>query len=358
MNIDMIQEREKEDIEYLVKHLVDALKKEPQAILLCGGYGRNEGAWIADENGMPMPYNDYDFAVISDVFFSAEEYSIFRKQMANDIGITWIDIDFYHLDELSNLKCTIKNVDLAYASKLVYGDPKVYERIPKHDLKNIGKSDIVKLYQTRIWTFLGSWNDGFKNLDVEDARFFKNQMAKAVLAACDMYLIVNKMYTPSYCRRVELICSTCSMNKELCEMAQWAVKEKTRPSSEPMTCEEMKELYFKAKAIFCDAISIGMGKYGKFFIQPQKTKKYFVFFTDYLLRDMYNKIFRKNRIISKALDIFLAQNYVFMAINESTIDEKYLNEANKLLIKWGYLDKPIENWEKLHVLVANARNNL
>lgn len=358
MKMESIKAREKKDLEYLVEQLMQCLKTRPHAILLCGGYGRGEGAWIENELGEPMPYNDYDLAVISDEFLSTEEYTELRKKLAADIGIEWIDIDFYRPAELNKLKCTIKNVDLAYASRLLYGDEKIYDLIPKHNAEKIGKQDILKLYQTRIWTFLGSWDGAFRDLETDEARFFKNQMAKGILAACDMYLISKKVYTPSYAKRVEYICTYFSEKCELCEQARWALKEKLRPSSEPLSCAMMIEMYNKAKQIFCDAVCESMGRQGKAFVEPTRTRKYFLFHTDFLLRDTYNRLVRKSPIITKVLDVFLAQNFVLYAKTANAINEKYMEEANRLLMKWNYIEKPIESWDVIHTVVADARNNI
>lgn len=64
----------------------------------------------------------------------------------------------------------------------------------------IGELDLDILYKTRMWTLLGSWSGPFRDIEGEDARFFRNQMAKCVLAACDMILIKNRAYSTSYKR--------------------------------------------------------------------------------------------------------------------------------------------------------------
>jgi hypothetical protein len=42
--------------------LNDISKKHPYviAVILYGGYGRNEGGWLVERNGSYKPYNDYD----------------------------------------------------------------------------------------------------------------------------------------------------------------------------------------------------------------------------------------------------------------------------------------------------------
>lgn len=358
MNEKDIIQREQKDIHYLVTEMLQALKKEPYAIFLCGGYGRGEGAWIEDADGNPNPYNDYDFVVITDTPFAQDQYTQLRRELANHIGIEWIDIDCYTPQDLRKMKITIKNVDLVYASKLVYGDAKILSKIPKQEKEKIGEYDILKLYQTRIWTFLGAWQGDFHNLSRNDARFFKNQMAKATLAACDIYLITKKQYTPLYSERVERICNTFKDNITLCEQARWALSEKLRPSSDNMAKEEMENLYFRTKTVFCNAMAEAFSGKAKYFLYPNLTKRYYLLYTDHLLRDCYNRLFRHSAIITKALDVFLAQNYVFMANENTKINEAYLKEASVLLMKWGYIHEPEVNWNLMHNIVADARNHI
>ena len=66
--------RFKQDCQTLVDGILGALEEAPEAILLCGGYGRGEGAWYEDEAGNPSPYNDYDLAVITEKPFSRNKY--------------------------------------------------------------------------------------------------------------------------------------------------------------------------------------------------------------------------------------------------------------------------------------------
>ena len=180
------------DTKLIVDTLLEELPEKPIAILLYGGYGKGEGAWFEDENGNTTPYNDYDIDVITDQIISRAKRQSLRKDLAKKVGIKWIDLGFISPQTIRKYKATIQTIDLKEASTLLYGDNSVYELFPEMKKEDIGEFDIKKLFNTRIWTFLGSWQGQFHDLDLDESRFFQNQMAKAVLTSCDLLLIANK----------------------------------------------------------------------------------------------------------------------------------------------------------------------
>ena len=63
-------------------------------IILCGGYGRNEGSWFIDEHGALRPYNDYDICIITDVKTPKDKVKNFEQSLAKEIGISWLDFAY------------------------------------------------------------------------------------------------------------------------------------------------------------------------------------------------------------------------------------------------------------------------
>ena len=346
------------DLKIIVDRLIAELPQLPEAIFLCGGYGRGEGAWLVDNEGNVAPYNDYDLAVITEVPLPSKKNNELRRSLAKDIGINWVDIDYYTKKDLKSLKSTIHNVDLLYGSRCVYGNRQVLDICPKLDSTQIGFFDVLMLYRIRIWTFLGSWNGDFHDLKSEEAIFFKNQMAKATLAACDLFLIKNHSYTSSYVKRSQLVCDLYKDDALLCNRVKWAINEKLHPSIGPMDRIEMYNLYFEVKKIFLKALSIAFGRDWRFFKKPETIKKWYIFHTKYILIDMYERVFKRTETTSKMLDVFVAQVSVFLANNEGKIQSDYLKLASRILIKWGYLSKEETDWSVLHSVVADARNNI
>ena len=350
--------RFKKDCQILVEGILGALDEAPEAILLCGGYGRGEGAWFEDAEGNPSPYNDYDLAVITEKPLSREKYSKLRKRLAKEIGINWVDIDCYSKLQLSRAKSTIHNVDLFEASTVLWGNKDWKKEFKQPVASKIGKEDIIRLYTTRMWTFLGSLGREVAKNDVDSSRFFCNQMAKAVLAGCDMRLVANKRYNTSYKERVSIVCKyyiDIPENERLCK---WAISEKLHPSSNTLTAEDVHTLFNKAYSFFIDSMSYSMGKDADAFLNPDKTKRYQILHTNYPLILVYGYL-RGNKKIKKSNDIFLAQNYVLRAYSSTgNHNSEYLRKASDILMKYHYIEAPEIDWRELCRLTSNARNNI
>lgn len=357
INEEAIQAALQEKKEILTKRIVENMPELPQAIYLVGGYGRGEGAWYEDEIGL-HPYNDFDLAVVTDSPLPHEKTEILRKQLAQEVGIKWVDIDYYTIDKLSSLTPTIHNVDLLEGGSLIYGQDVIKQNHLSLNKQEIGVHDLVILYQTRMWTFLGSWEGPFRDLDVAEARFFKNQMAKAVLAACDMRLVKLKQYVTSYRERANRVMNKFASDNNLCELVDWAIKEKMRPSSSDLAKQDMELLYFRVKEAFLQSFEYAFGNYSSCYLNPYKTKWYYLLHTKTYLSHIYSLIRNHRSKVTRVVDVFYAMNYVLHSNNHGTIDCVMLKEASKLLIKHGFIKQPNSSWDELRILTANARNNI
>lgn len=341
----------------IVDGIISSLVAPPQAIYLVGGYGRGEGAWYEDEKGI-HPYNDFDVAVITDNPLSHEKTEILRKELAEAVDIKWVDIDFYSLGALKSFKPSIHNVDLLEGGKLIYGNDVIKENKLSLNKKEIGKQDLIVLYWTRMWTFLGSWEGGFHQLSVEEARFFRNQMAKAVLAACDMRLVKLHKYTTSYQERANRVIDEFESDSNLKELVEWAISEKMRPSSSELTDIQMESLYFRVKDYFVNSFIYAFEENSKYFLNPNITKYYYLLFTKEYLYHIYSLLRSGKSRIARKLDVYYSMNYVFYANNCGQINKDLLHKASSILYKQGYVNKIDNSWDELRILTANARNNI
>lgn len=354
---EVIKDILKKKILALVNGIIEAMPVLPQAIYLVGGYGRGEGAWYEDMFGI-HPFNDFDLAVITDRPLSDEKTEILRKELAKEVGIRWVDIDYYTLDYLKNMKPSIHNVDLLEGGLLIYGEDVIAHNKISLNAQEIDSSDILTLYWTRMWTFLGSWNGMFHNLNIEEARFYKNQMAKGLLAACDMRLVKLHKYTTSYREKANLIMKEFASEKIFCELVSWAIREKMRPSNCEMGSIEMQKLYYRVKEEFIKSFDYSFGKNAHYLLHPNETKTYYLWHSKLYLFHFFSLIrYHKSKVL-KRLEIFYAMNYIFHANNYGQIDIIMLEEASKLLMKHGYIDYHNRSWDELRQLVANARNNI
>lgn len=349
--------RLEEDMRLIKSVILDNFEKI-EAILLCGGYGRDEGTWIYKENGEVKPYNDYDILVVSENRPSITKVNNIRKQLAKEIGIRWVDIDFITISRIKQMKNTIKNIDIMNGSKIVYGDIKILKSFPDLDSKKIGFYDIVQLYFTRMWTLFGSWDGDFRDLCNEEAIFFRNQMAKAILAAVDVLLIKRHEYNSSYVMRIKIFTDKIQSDDKIYKYAKWALSEKLSPTCDNMSEVEMRNIYNDVYEIYLQSMMNAMGWKRIFFSKPYLTKLYFYFNPYYLVRLIFQKYYYHSRVFSNYLKVKIAENYVFNAFYDVSNKDRYLKSAKLYLNKLGYnLNAEIE-WNELRQIIARARNEV
>lgn len=356
-NIEDIEKKKKikynADIEFIVKSILENIA-EVQAIILCGGFGRDEGTWII-KDGDIMPYNDYDIAIITDTTVDVAFTEELRKNLAAEIGIHWVDIDYYPIKKLINLKASIKNFDLIYGSKIIYGNKNIFNDC-SINAKEIGTDDIETLYFTRLWTFFGIIDGEFKNLDLDEAVFFRNQMAKAVLAIVDTLLIQKKNYHSSYCERIRRLENLCSEKTALVKMAKWALNEKLSPTMKPMSREDCIEIYNSVYWLYREEMLAALSD--KYFFKLDKPNRYAWNFNMpiEIARKIYITNIRGVRGYKKACMSRVLQNAMFLAYNGGDIDEHYMKDVSNALKKLGCEYAMGWQWNKLCPLVAYIRN--
>lgn len=242
------------DIETINRIILSILDSDNiLSIYLYGGYGRGEGSWVLEnKNGKvtAKPYNDYDITLIVKKKLPNEKLRKVESELKKHLEVKWIDLSQCRILNLKLFKPTIKNYDFKYASKWIYGDENVLNHIPEIDSKSITLKDVETLYITRIWTLIGSFPQaGLKKMSRDEEMFFRNQMAKSILAIVDSILVLNHKYDASYKKRVEIVQSQTD-DKDLLELSKWALEEKLFPKSEGMSTNEISELYKIVNTLF------------------------------------------------------------------------------------------------------------
>lgn len=341
------------DTELIVKKILVNVA-DVEAIILCGGFGRNEGSWIIRE-GTPSPYNDYDVAVVTDTVIEVAIIEKLRKELANEIGIHWVDIDFYSRKKITNLRVSIKNYDLLYGSKVIYGNKNITRDISMSSDK-IGIDDVETLYFTRLWTFFGTVNGEFKNLDLDEAIFFRNQMAKAILAVVDVVLIKKKSYTCSYRERVVCVERLYPDKPELVKMAKWALNEKLNPTMQSMYKDDSINLYNTVYDIYKEEMIAALANRYVFGIDKPMKYAWNYYTPIELAKKIYLVYVRNFKGYPKACKSKILQNAMFLAYNDGDIDERYMGDVRNMLKKLGYEYALDWKWNELCPLVAYIRN--
>ena len=74
---------------------IKSLNTKFTSVILNGGYGRDEGSWIIENDGTVRPYNDYDIVLVLRDKISQKKINHLRKEVAQILGIQWVDIDQY-----------------------------------------------------------------------------------------------------------------------------------------------------------------------------------------------------------------------------------------------------------------------
>lgn len=329
-----------------------------QAIILYGGYGRDEGSWIIENDGEYRPYNDYDILLVIENKIPVEQIELLRKDLAKQIGIRWVDIGQKIPVELKKLKPSIHNYDLKYASKVIQGDPNILNLIPEIDATKLSLKEGETLFFTRLWTLLGSLDEkGFKvDLKDEESRFFRNQMAKAVLAVVDVLLLQKGAYHPSYKERVKLLSKLYPEKIGLCESAEWALEEKLFPKAPDMTADEIKKLYQKVHHYFFNEMYGLLTKYYKCKIDnPKGIERHLKWRVVNLIKRVGWIVLRRNMNWERRIAVNVAQSYIAAAFNNDVNYKEFLQKGVSCI---RYLDKSFAanaSWDEARVRVAELR---
>ena len=256
---------------------------------------------------------------------------------------------------------SIYNYDLKYASKVIDGDYSILKLISNFDAYKLPLKEGEILFFTRLWTLLGCLNEkGFQiQCNKEEARFFRSQMAKAILAVVDVLLLQRGVYHPSYRERIQRLISLYPKNIEFNELSKWALKEKLNPSSEKINPKDIQSLYNKVHKEYFFHM---MGFFSKYYNEKvnsvydieRHTKYSFV----YLIRRLGYLMIKRNFRGEKILAIKMAQMFIAVAYEDGNINNELFRKGIKYM---KYIDSSISDelsWNKARILVAKMRNEL
>jgi len=344
------------DIEVITSAII---KKCPQlvSIILYGGYGRNEGSMIKDGDRY-IPYNDYDLLIIINNKIQNNALLQLKTKLAKDLSIRWIDISQKSSAELNKLSPSIFNYDLKYASRVIYGDDSVLNLIPSIKSSTLSLVEGEVLFITRLWTFLGCLDVNGFNIDRSDdeVRFFRNQMAKGVLAIVDILLIQKKAYHTSYKQRVQNFIDLYPEKEELCELSKWALEEKLFPKDKQMTGQEIEQLYSRVHRHYFDEMYVILSKYYNTPIKsPDKIEAIWKWKPDKLINRIGSIIFRWNFKKMRQLLVNTAQLYIACAYQEKCIDKNYLNKGISLIKKMNKNITTELTWDEARIIASKMR---
>jgi predicted nucleotidyltransferase len=266
MVVSNIERTEKlnKDIKLIIKIICDVANDSLISIILYGSYGRGEGAFFKKGNDV-FVYNDYDLLLVVKNRIQEAIIVHIKQTLLDSLEIKWIDISQYTVSNLKRLKPFILNFDLKYGSKVIWGNPDILDCVPAFSSTQISLKDAELLYFTRLYPFLGSLDAKafLVGIEGEKSRFFRNQMAKAVLAIDDVLLIQNNSYHSSYVERVSRLGKIYPTKYELIKLSNWALKEKMTPCDTKMTASETHELFIQVLRLYLEEMRISLSKFYK-----------------------------------------------------------------------------------------------
>jgi len=328
------------------------------ALMLVGGFGRGEGSILIENYGIKA-VNDYDIVMITEKPMHLGRIDKVKRELAKEVGITWIDIYAHDIGKLKRLKKTIFNYDLKYASYVFWGDPNIPFLIPDMDPSKMPLVEGEKLFITRLWTFLGPFSVEFldRQLSNNEAFFLANQMSKALLACIDVLLLSKGAYHPSYIERNKRVKTLYPNNEYRYKMFDWAVDFKLRPKSNGYG--DLIRLYFRIKDIYLEIMRDFLC------LMYKKTfSDWFEYCSLYrknyrtLLKRAGYLVLRRSLRYEKKLDVDIAQVYLVASYHNGLIDKKYFRAGLQCLSKLTgkYLDDL--SWEEARGFAAELRNTI
>jgi hypothetical protein len=326
------------------------------SIILYGGYGRNEGSIVINQNNEVKPYNDFDIMLIVKSKIDKDVLKEKSIALAKSTGINWVDLSQMTLSDLKLLKPSIYNYDLKYASKVLYGDKNILNVIPEIQSKNLPLKEVETLFLTRIWTLVGCLDNKGLLIDRsgDDVRFFRNQMAKSVLAIVDILLINLGEYNFSYKVRVQLIKKHYSWRPELISLSEWALDEKLFPKSLFMSKEEISDLYNQVIRLFFKEMFSSLSLYYKRQINKPEDVEYCLkwYWLNLVKRCGSYVLYRDSRR-ERQIRIHLAQIYI--AYSHISNNPQYLDKSNLIIRKLEQKSFEPYDWDEARCRIAKIR---
>lgn len=341
-----------EDIDIIVSVIHKLAKSKIVSIILYGSYGRDEGAFY-NKNGRIYSYNDYDILLIALDPTTDEELRGIKQTLLHYLDVRWIDISQIRISDLKSLKPTIFNFDLKYGSKTIWGDNNVLNLIPAFTPKQLTLRDAETLYFTRLYTFLGSLERVAFDVGTEgeESRFFRNQMAKAVLAIVDVLLLQKNMYHTSYRERVNRVANIYPHKRELIELSSWALEEKMNPKAQEMNSKQIKDLHSQVIEMYLGEMFIALSKYyvKKIVTTDDLWKAKFYSSQEFILKIKILLLTKTLKHHNKRTNILFAQSYAVESFITEGIEKDNIIKKCKTLLKKIDANLKVDdlNWNSL-----------
>ena len=166
-------------------------EKNLAAIVMIGGYGRSEGAFVKHEKGYG-PYNDYDyFLVFKGVSKKkAQQLMLKIRDLDHTVGV---EVDFFPLleNKIDKLEFSLMNAEMQLGHRVIWGDQAVLDKMQDMPLAQLDLREFERLLTNRGCLLL------MNHLDNGHEHISK-YINKAWLAIGDALLALAGKYQISY----------------------------------------------------------------------------------------------------------------------------------------------------------------
>lgn len=335
-----------------------AITRQPEAIVLYGSYGRGEGAWYQAADGKWHPYNDYDLCLIARDRIGDDIIKSLKTVLAGRLCIRWVDICQFHPNSLRLFKPSIFNYDLKYASKVIYGNPDILDNIPRLDSDDLPLKEVETLFFTRLYALIGSVDEKsiLYGIVGESSRFFRNQMAKAILAIVDSLLLAKSSYHASYITRVNRFSDLYPEKNDILKLSQWALREKLHPCDVSMTAKEVNDLYGEVcRAYFRELYPVLTRFYRRPIRRAQDIENCLLQTVVQRLKIICWRIMRWDNQLEQNLNANVAQCYIAESWIQGGISDQYLKRAVSLINAAGGNVTEQMTWDEARYEIARIR---
>ena len=180
----------------IINNFLNTKIKNIESIILVGSFGRDEGSVLVVNNKIHS-INDYDLVVVINNRSDYPDVDKLRIELAMILNIRQIDISFYLKSKLSKIKFSMFSYDLKYASKIIYGNQKILDLIPKMKSSKMPFIEGVR----PLFLFLSSLLHAYpikKQIDKNQLFWNYQQLSKSILGFSTAMLIFDKKYHYSY----------------------------------------------------------------------------------------------------------------------------------------------------------------
>jgi len=313
-----------------------SLVGDVDAIYLTGGFGRGEGSVLFDEFKC-QPLNDYDLVIITDKLVTEGELVKVRVDLAEKCGIRQVDIGIKRRKDLSSLKFTMANFDLANASEMIYGSLDLKGEMPNWLARDLPKGEGIFPLFLFLSAIILSYPSS-KSMSRDEIFWAYQQITKSILGWSTAMLVFEGLYNTSYTSRNEIFQKHFSEFPELCSLVKQATNFKLRPTLSPCAASDYLELWNKARDAHLDVMKSLLVEYYRVdFVSWSSLINRHRVSSKNIVKTLLSLVFRKHHYYD-CLNIDVAKLYFCLSIQ----DETFLNQSKRYFKKVTW-NKPEQN---------------